>query len=148
MTHEVQVKQNKYICFLFVFLCCISVLTPTYCLARPPPNYYYGTFAGQVTDDLTDDPIENATVAVWTSGGTLISSAETDSNGYYEIEIERSIERRMPPGLRRRQPRPLPSHKRFLEPAPSVTPVQAGCVSPCHFSFSLLPFYYLLYSAR
>ncbi len=70
------------------------MLTPTYGLARGPRSYSYGTIAGQVTDDLTYDPIENATVAVWTSGGELVSSTETDSNGYYTIEIERSFESR------------------------------------------------------
>ncbi|MCK4953278.1 hypothetical protein KAS14_05800 [Candidatus Bathyarchaeota archaeon] len=88
MNNKVQIKSFSVTLFLYL---CIITITPT-CLAQP---INLATIEGLVIEDLTNDPIENATVIIWTEGGKLKSTSETDSNGYYKIEIEGGVECRV-----------------------------------------------------
>ena len=77
------------LCLLYL---CILTLTLNYGLAQP---INLATIEGHVIEDLTGDPIKNATVTVWTEQGILQSTTETDSNGYFKIEIEGDLQCRV-----------------------------------------------------
>ncbi len=43
---------------------------------------------GEVVEDLTNNPVQNATVALWTEGGSMKANTKTDVEGHFRIVTE------------------------------------------------------------